>query len=105
MIKKGSVNMSDIKMEATLEELKEQYKTVAEECIALSQQIKQKEKEEADKLKEELSEIQGERTKEIETKQQELNDLIKSYIRDYGEFHTYRNVNSISDITNYLFKL
>ena len=76
--------------ELTLEELEKQYKEAEENCKAARKAFEEKKKEEDDRKKAILELEKETRKIEIEAAENHLNELISSYIKDYGSYSTTR---------------
>lgn len=87
----------ELKREMSIDELEEQYKKMTEQYKALGEKIKQKKQDEEDKRKMQLSLEKETCKKEIEEKEKELCDLIRSYINDYGSYSATRTCNNQND--------
>lgn len=89
------------KEEKTLEQMKKEFE-------AMGKAIQQKEQEELEKKraeervrKLELEKQKEARKKEIDKKTEELGDLIKEFVEDYG-YYSNQNANTPDDIRNLL---
>ena len=89
------------KKEKTLKEMKEEFE-------AMKKVIQQKEQEELEKKiaeesarKAELEKHKEVRKKEIDKKTEELGELIKNFVKDYG-YYSNSNANAVDDVRSLL---
>ena len=82
--------MREVKNEKSLEELKQELEAAQKMYETLRQSVKEKEVEENERKRAKLALEKENRTKIIEEKERELVSLVNEYIRDYGEYKSYR---------------
>lgn len=89
--------MESNKREMSIEELEKQCKAASETFNALSEQLKKAKKEEEERKNAQLALNKEARKKEIEVKQDELSELIRAFIKDYGSYSATRNYKQQDD--------
>ena len=72
------------KKDFTIEELKKMYEDATKECETIGEMLKQKEKDEEDKKKAQLTLEKENRKKELNEAREHYNTLLEAYIKDYG---------------------
>lgn len=75
------------KRELTIEELEAKHKAIAKQYDLISEQLKKKKQEEAERKQAELALAKENRHKEIEELVDKLDKLISDYCKDYGNFN------------------
>ena len=92
---------NETKRQLTIEELETKYAKMMAECERVHQNIEQMKQDEADRKKALLALEKEQRTKAIEEKEEELVNMIREYIKDYGAYKT----NHDNDAFSYLYHL
>ena len=93
--------MENYKNNLTIDELKEEYNKVAKHFKELEELIQQKDREETEKKRRELTLKKENRQKEVDDAFEKYVELSRAYERDYGSYILTRN--SFNDFLNLLF--
>lgn len=87
----------------TLEQLKAEAESARRAYEGAKKLAELKEKEEAERKKVELVAAQTKRKKEIEEAEKHYHDLVRQYIKDYGEYEMSYSYEDGDDFLSFLF--
>ena len=89
------------KEEKTLKEMKEEFAALQKAILQKEQEELEKKRAEERARKAELEKQKEVRKKEIDTKTEELGELIKAFVKDYG-YYSNSNTNTSDDMRSLL---